>query len=74
MQLVFKIPVVVAMNKVFCQKVQISIHSIQDFSIVMISEFELLANRCNTYVDFIIVVLKLLPKLAYIVLTLQCLG
>ena len=54
------------MYKVFCQKFQISIRTTQDFSIVIISEFVLLANRCiNPYVDFLIVVSKLLiPKLA----------
>ena len=43
------------------------------FSIVIISEFVLLANRCiNPYVDFLIVVLMLLiPKLAYIALALH---
>ena len=65
MHLLSKIHAAGAMYKVFCQKFQISIRTIQDFSIVIISEFVLLANRCkNTYVDFLIVVSKLLiPKL-----------
>ena len=42
--------------KVFCQKFPIYIRTIHDFSIVTISEFVLLANRClNPYVDFLIV-------------------
>ena len=56
-----------AMYKVFCRKFQISIRTIRDFSIVIISEFVLLANCCVNpyYVDFLIVVSKLLiPKLA----------
>ena len=59
--------------KYFCQKFQISIRTTQDFSIVIISEFVFLANRCITpYVDFLIVVSKLLiPKLAYIALALH---
>ena len=58
-----------AMYKVFCRKFQISIRTIRDFSIVIISEFVLLANCC---VDFLIVVSKLLiPKLAYIALALH---
>ena len=67
MHLVSKIHVVGAMYKICCQKFQISIRTTQDFSIVIISEFVLLANRCiNPYVDFLIVVSKLLiPKLAY---------
>ena len=67
MHLLSKIHVAGAMYKVFCQKFQISIRTIQEFSIVIISEFVLLANRCiNPHVDFLIVVLKLLiPKLAY---------
>ena len=57
MHLLSKIHVVGAMYKVFCQKFQISIRTTQDFSIVIISEFVLLANRCvNPYVDFLIVV------------------
>ena len=42
-------------------------------SIVTISEFLLLANRCmNLNVDFLVVASKLLiPKLAYIALALQ---
>ena len=68
-----KIYVTGAVYKVFCQKFQISISTIQDFSIVIISEFVLLANRCiNPYVDFLIVVSKLLIlKLAYIALALH---
>ena len=67
MHLLSKIYVGGAMYEVFCQKFQISIRTIQDFSIVIISEFVLLVNRCiNPYVDFLIVVSKLLiPKLAY---------
>ena len=77
MHLLSKIHVVEAMYKVFCQKFQISIRTTQDFSIVIISEcvecVVLLANRCiNPYVDFLIVVSKLLiPKLAYIALALH---
>ena len=73
MHLLSKIHVVGAMYKVFCQKFQISIRTIQDFSIVIISKFVLLANRCiNPYVNFLIVVSKLLiPKLAYIALALH---
>ena len=73
MHLLSKIHVVGAMYKVFCKKFQISIRTIQDFSIVIISEFVLLANHCiNPYVDFLIVVSKLLiPKLAYIALALH---
>ena len=57
MHLLSKIHVVGAMYKVFCQKFQISIRTTQDFSIVIISEFVLLANRSiNPYVDFLIVV------------------
>ena len=42
------------MYKVFCQKFQISIRTLHDFSIVTISEFVLLANRCmNPNVDFV---------------------
>ena len=65
-----------AMYKDFWQKFQISIRTTQDFSIVIISEFVLLANRCiNPYVDFLIVVPKLLiPKLAYIALALHRYG
>ena len=61
-----QIHVAVAMYKVFCQKIQISIRTLHDFSIVTISEFVLLANRCmNPNVDFLIVASKLLiPKLA----------
>ena len=46
---------------------------IYDVSFVTLSEFVLLANRCvNPYVDFLIIVSKLLiPKLAYIVLALH---
>ena len=73
MHLLSKIHVVEAMYKVFCQKFQKSICTTQDFSSVIISEFVLLANRCiNPYVDFLIVVSKLLIlKLAYIALTLH---
>ena len=73
MHLLSKIHVVGVMYKVFCQKFQISIRTTQDFSIVIISEFVLFANRCiNPYVDFLIVVSKLLiPKLAYIALALH---
>ena len=65
-----KIHITGAMYEVVCQKFQISIRTIQDFSIVIISEFVLLANRCiNPYVDFLIVVsMLLIPKLAYIAL------
>ena len=61
------------MYKVFSQKFQISIRTLHDFSIVTISEFVLLANRCmNPNVDFLIVASKLLiPKLAYIALALH---
>ena len=60
MQLLSKIPVPRAMNKVFCQKFQISIRTIPDFSIVIISKLVLLANRyINPYVDSLIVVSKL---------------
>ena len=53
-----------AVYTVFCLKFQISIHTIHDFSIVTISKFVLLANRCvNPNVDFLIVASKLL--LAY---------
>ena len=64
------------MYKAFDLKFQISIRTTQDFSIVIISEFVLLANRCiNPYVDFLIVVSKLLiPKLAYIVLALHAMA
>ena len=53
------------MYKVFRQKFQISIRTLHDFSIVTISEFVLLANRCmNPNFDFLIVASKLLiPKL-----------
>ena len=73
MHLLSKIHVGGAVYTIFCQKFQISIRTTQDFSIVIISEFVLLANRCiNPYVDFLIVVSKLLiPKLAYIALTLH---
>ena len=73
MHLLSKIYVAGAMYKVFCQKFQISLRTIQDFSIVIISEFVLLANRCiNPYVDFLIVVSKLLiPKLMNIALALH---
>ena len=73
MHLLSKIHVARSMYKVFCQKFQISIRTIQDFSIIIIGEFVLLANRCiNPYVDFLIVVSKLLiPKLAYIALALH---
>ena len=73
MHLLSKIHVAGAMYNVFFQKFQISIRTIQDFSIVIISEFVLLANRCiNSYVDFQILVSKLLiPKLAYIALALH---
>ena len=68
-----KIHVTEAMYNVFCQKFQISIRTIQDFLIVIISKFVLLANRCiNPCVDFLIVGSKLLtPKLAYIALALH---
>ena len=47
--------------KFFAKKFQISIRTTQDFSIVIVSEFVLLTNRCiNPYVDFLIVVSKLL--------------
>ena len=74
MHLLSEIHVFGAMYKVFCQKFHISKRTIQDFSIVIISEFVLLANRCiNPYVDFLMVVLKLLiPKLLPI-LTSSCL-
>ena len=50
MHLLSKIHVAGAMNKVFCQKFQISICTCQDFSIVIVSEFVLLADRCiNPY-------------------------
>ena len=51
----------------------INILTIHDFSIVTISEFMLLANRCmNPNVYFLIVASKLLiPKLAYIALALH---
>ena len=73
MHLLSKIRVAGTTNKVFYQKFQISIRTIQDFSRVMISELVLLANRyINPYVDFLIVVLKLLiPKLVYIALALH---
>ena len=76
MHLLSKIHVGGAMYKAFGQKFQISIRTTQDFSIVIISEFVLLANRCiNPYVDFLIVVSKLLiPKLAYIVLALHAMA
>ena len=49
------------MYKVFSQKFQILIRTLHDFSIVTISEFVLLANRCmNPNVDFLIVTSKLL--------------
>ena len=68
-----QIHVAVAMYKVFCQKFQISISTLHGFSIVTISKFVLLANRCmNPNVDFLIVASKLLiPKLAYIALALH---
>ena len=58
---------------IFLPKFQISIRTLHDFSIVTISEFVLLANRCmNPNVDFLIVASKLLiPKLAYIALALH---
>ena len=61
------------MYKFFCQKFQISIRTLHDFSIVIISEFVLLANRCmNPNVDFLIVDSNLLiQKLAYMALALQ---
>ena len=66
MFLLFNIHVAGAMDKVFCKKSQILIRTIQDTSIVMISGFVLLANRCiNPFADFLIVVSKL-PKLTYI--------
>ena len=73
MHLLSRIHVAGAMYTVFCQKCQVSIRTIQGFSIVIISEFLLLANRCiNPYVDFLTVVSKLLiPKLAYIALALH---
>ena len=73
MHLLSKIHVAGAMYKMFCQDSQFSIRTIQDFSIVIISEFVLLANRCiNPFVDFLIDVSKLLiPKLAYIALALH---
>ena len=49
MHLLSKIHVGGAMYKVFCQKFQISIRTIQDFSIVLISEFVLLANLDLAY-------------------------
>ena len=49
MHLLLKIHVAGAMYKVFCQKFRISMRTIQDFSIVTISEFVLLANRCDNY-------------------------
>ena len=76
MHQLYKIHVAGAMNKAFCQKIQISMRTIQDFSIVMISEFMLLTNRCiNSYVEFLLVASKvLLPKLAYTALALHCHG
>ena len=74
MHLLSKIHVAGAMNRVLGQKVQISIRKIQDFAIVMISKFVLLATfYINPYiVDFLIVVSKLLiPKLAYNALALH---
>ena len=73
MHLLSKIHVAGAMYKGFCQIFPISIRTIQDFSIVIISEVVLLANRCiNPYIDFLIVVSKLLiPKLAHIALALH---
>ena len=73
MHLLSKIHVAGAMYNFFCQKFQISKRTIQDFSIFVINEFLLLDNRCvNPYVDFLIVVSKLLiPKLAYIALALH---
>ena len=64
MHLLSKIHVGGEMYKFFCQKFQITIRTTQGFSIVIISEFVLLVNRCiNPYVDFLIVVSKLLiPK------------
>ena len=57
MHLLSEIHVTGAMYKVFCPKFQISISTVQDFSIIIISEFVLLANRCiNPYVDFLIVI------------------
>ena len=60
----------------FLPKFQISIRTIHDFSIVAISDYVLLANRCmNSNVDFLIVASKLLiPKLAYIALALHRYG
>ena len=73
MHLLSKIHVAGAMYKVFCQKFQISVRTIKDFSIVITSEFVPLANRCiNPYVAFLIVVSNLLiPKLEYIALALH---
>ena len=57
MHLLSKIHVGGAMYKDFCQKFQLSIRTTQDFSIVIISEFVLLDNRCiNPYADFLMVV------------------
>ena len=61
MHLLFKIHVAETRNKVFLPKIpNINMHN-PGLSIVIISEFVLLSNRCiNLYVDFLIVVLKLL--------------
>ena len=54
MHLISKIHVAGAMHEFFCQKIQLSIRTIQDFSIVIISKFVLLAIRCiSPYVDFL---------------------
>ena len=69
MYLLSKIYVAGAMYKVFCQNLKYQYAQ----SVVIISDFVILANRCiNPYVDFLIVVSKLLiPKLAYIALALH---
>ena len=71
-----KLHVAGVMYNVFCQKLQISIRTIHEFSIAITREFVLLASRCmKPYVDFLITASKFwILLLAYIALALHRQG
>ena len=68
-----KLHVAEMMYNVLCQRFQISISTIHDFSIAITREFVLLASRCmKPYVDFLITASKFwILKLTYIALALH---
>ena len=71
-----ELDVAVIVYNVFCQKFQISIRTLHDFTIAITRKFVLLASRCmKPYVDFLITASKFwILKLAYIALALHRQG